>query len=335
MSLCQITDAKSSRADRQPQTMLVSSGSAAVLGLKNIRTRAKSNTVYLMNEGGCEFNCSFCAQAKDSSSQQRQLSRVSWPQFKWEAILNSLQTQAQQYKRVCMQVVNTPDIFERLPEITRKLRQTNPGTKIAMTVRTHSPTVIDALFQAGADEVGLSIDAIDPVQFSKIKGGRFERHKQFILDIADRYPGKIATHLIIGMGESERQAIELMCELQAHRIIIALFAFTPVKGAKMEFDKTPDISSYRRVQAALHLIRNGLGPQLEYDERGRVISFGMSDADLIGILQDSNAFETSGCSDCNRPYYNERAGAEELYNHPCEVDSDRFSRVFDSLFTYV
>lgn len=312
----------------------LSTGSAAVLNLKKVATNADSKTIYLMNSGGCEYNCSFCAQAKDATSTQDKLSRVSWPEYEGNEVLNALTEQEGAYKRICMQVVNTKDVFKELPETVRELRQSAPNTKIAMTIRTYQMADIDAMFAAGANEVGLSIDAIDPVQFNKIKGGNFEQYKKFILAAADKYPGKIATHLIIGLGENEKQAIELIAELFQHQVIIALFAFTPVRGAKMEFTQAPDISSYRRIQVALHLIRNNLPYNLEYNQEGQVFNFGLPQEELARILQDSNVFETSGCSDCNRPYYNERASSEDLYNHPDKIRQEKFLKAFDSLFNY-
>lgn len=190
---------------------------------------------------------------------------------------------------------------------------------------------IDALFAAGVNEVGLSIDAIDPQQFTKIKGGNFNFHKSFVLQAADKYPGKIATHLIVGLGETEKQVVELMEELQSHKIIIALFAFTPVPGSKMEHTEPPNISSYRRIQVALHLIRNNWKRQFAFDEAGKIVSFGYSPLKLADLLQGSNAFETSGCSDCNRPYYNERAGAKKLYNYPHQLSKDVFAEIIQEI----
>lgn len=313
----------------------LSTGSAAVLDLKKIATKAKSKTIYLMNSGGCEYNCSFCAQAKDATSTQDKLSRVSWPEYESEEVLKALSKHENEYKRICMQVVNTPKVFEELPKTVHQLRKSAPNTKIAMTIRTYNMQDIDAMFEAGADEVGLSIDAIAPDHFAKIKGGNLDHYKNFILQAADKYPGKIATHLIVGMGETEQQAVEMMKELNNHQVIIALFAFTPVRGAKMEFNEAPNIFSYRRIQVALHLIRNNYEIVFAYNQDGQIVDFGYSQQKLVKILQDSEVFETSGCSDCNRPYYNERAGSDQLYNHPQKIsEQDKFLQTVNSIFTY-
>lgn len=314
--------------------MRLSTGSAAVLGLKDIKTRSKTKTIYLMNSGGCEYDCSFCSQAKSATSKQDKLSRVTWPEYKTDDVMDALEDKQNDYKRVCMQVVNTKNVFDKLPQTVADIRVKAPKTKIAMTVRTYKMTDVDAMFAAGADEVGLSIDAIDPVQFRKIKGGNFEFHKKFVLDAADKYPGKIATHLIVGMGETEKQVVELMEELNDHKVIIALFAFTPVRGSKMEFTKPPSLSSYRRIQVALNMIKNNRERNFTYNDKGEILEFGQPKEVLLETLRDSGVFETSGCSDCNRPYYNESARATDLYNYPDQVEVDKFKQIFDTIFLY-
>lgn len=312
----------------------VSLGSAAILGLRELKMTAPSQTIYLMNSGGCEFNCSFCAQAKCATSEQDKLSRVSWPEYDLTQVLEALKNKQENYKRICFQVVNSPGIFKTLAETTKKIRESAPEAQIAITIRTYKPEDVEAIFTAGADEVGLSIDVVNEEQFAKIKGGNLRIYKDFILHIADKFPSKIATHLIVGMGETEKEMVEIMQELNEHKVIIALFAFTPVKGAKLEFDQAPDISHYRRIQVALYLIRHNLAKSFNYNEAGQIIDFGYNKKELGELLKNSNVFETSGCKDCNRPYYNERVGDKELYNYPEKIGEDTWKGIFETIFRY-
>ncbi|HBU06807.1 MAG TPA: radical SAM protein [Candidatus Magasanikbacteria bacterium] len=312
----------------------VSLGSAAILGLRELKMTALSQTIYLMNSGGCEFNCSFCAQAKCATSEQDKLSRVSWPEYDLDIVLQALKEKQNNYKRICFQVVNSPRIFKTLAETTKKIRESTPHSQIAITIRTYKPEDIEAVFNAGADEVGLSIDAVNEEQFAKIKGGNLKIYQDFILHTADKYPGKIATHLIVGMGETEKEMVDMIQELHEHEVIIALFAFTPVKGAKLEFKQEPNISSYRRIQVALYLVRNNLDKSFVYNDNGQITNFGYNKEELVNILKDSNVFETSGCKDCNRPYYNERVGDKDLYNYPCKVADDKFVQILESIYEF-
>ncbi|MFA6991968.1 MAG: radical SAM protein, partial [Candidatus Gracilibacteria bacterium] len=305
---CCVLEPKKEKKD----SLRVSTGSAAILDLKKTAIKSKTKTIYLMNPGGCEFDCSFCSQAKNATSKQDKLSRVTWPEYEEDDVFKALSKKEKSYKRICIQVVNTKDIFQTLPEKIKNLRKSAKHTEIAVTIRTYEMKDVDAMFKAGADQVGLCIDIADPFYFQKIKGGNFNFFKNFVIKAGDKYPNKIATHLIVGMGETEKQMVEIMEELHKHHVIIGLFAFTPVPGAKLEFQLPPDLFSYRRIQVALHLIRNNIKRRFKYDTDGRVENFGLEKEILFKNLKDSNVFETSGCRDCNRPYYNERAGARDL-----------------------
>ncbi len=313
--------------------MRLSLNSAILLGLKKSRIQPKTKTLYLMNSGGCVYSCSFCPQGRGITDSPDKLSRISWPEFEMGEVLEAMRQHPESFKRVCMQVVNAKGAVESLPETVSAIRAAAPDAKIAMTVRTYEMKDVDEIFAAGADEVGLCIDAVDPDKFKEIKGGDFEMHKEFVLEAADKYPNKIATHLIAGIGETEKQMVEMMQELHDHKVIIALFAFTPVKGTDMENTDPPDMSSYRRIQIALHLIRNDRNPKFKYGKYGEVVDFGLGKAKLFDLLLGSNVFETSGCSDCNRPYYNERAGAKDLYNHPERIEEGKFRQVFESVIS--
>ena len=310
----------------------LSLGSAGVLGLKEIKSKAKTKTIFLMNSGGCVFNCSFCAQASQSSSREDKLSRISWPEFEVSEVLRALKNNQDRYSRICLQTVNTKNIFQELPGFVKKIKEAIGDKKIALSVRTQKIEDIDILFESGAHEIGLSIDAIDEKAFLEIKGGSLKIYKDIVLHVANKYPGQIATHLIIGMGEGERQAVKIMQELNSHQVIIALFAFTPVKGSKLESNKPPEMESYRRIQIALHLIRNNLVREFEYNKDAEIVNFGYNKAELLEILKDSDVFETSGCSDCNRPYYNERAGVEDLYNYPYKLKKGELETIINNIF---
>src|SRR3989339_20117 len=310
----------------------LSLASASLLGFKKTKTDTQTTTIYLMNSGGCTFNCSFCAQAKKATSKQQMLSRVSWPEYDLQIILKALKEQKNKYKRICFQTVNTKDLFQKLPEITKKIKSANPKAKLALSIRTYNSKHIDELFASGADQIGLAIDAINPNEFKKIKGSDFQKHKDFILKVAKKYPGKIATHLIIGLNESEKETIKLLKELTQAKVIIALFAFTPVKGAKLELQKPPEMKNYRRIQIALYLIKNNLDKKFKFDSKEQITNFGYQEEKLYQILKNSNVFETSGCKDCNRPYYNEKANDKELYNYPFKLNEKTFKKVLENIF---
>jgi biotin synthase len=134
-------------------------------------------------------------------------------------------------------------------------------------------------------------------------------------EAAIEFPGNMTTHLIVGLGESEEEMVRILQVMYDRGITVALFAFTPIKGTRLEALKQPEMSHYRRVQVALDAVRTGL-TRADYFkfQDGKITDFGIP-VDELQQRRGGEPFQTSGCTGCNRPYYNETPG-EELYNYP-------------------
>ncbi|MEM3824210.1 MAG: hypothetical protein QXH87_04680, partial [Candidatus Bathyarchaeia archaeon] len=76
-----------------PKKIRVSLGSAFVMELLIGKLEAAPTTAYLMTyrKGRCTANCGFCPQARKSSARSDMLSRVSWPVFATEKVLNGIE----------------------------------------------------------------------------------------------------------------------------------------------------------------------------------------------------------------------------------------------------
>ena len=125
-----------------------------------------------------------------------------------------------------------------------------------------------------------------------------------------------------------------MAQLVDLDVVIALFAFTPVPGSRMEVNKPPAKSHYRRIQTALYLLREKKINNFSYNDNDQIVDFGVSNEELRDILRESNVFETSGCSDCKRTYYNAGTRDKQLYNNPCKVSDQSFNAMFKNIFDY-
>lgn len=305
--------------------MRVSIGTAHLLGLKKIKTDALPLTAYLMCGQGCRNNCQFCAQAVGSTTDSQMLSRVIWPEFSSEEILKGLKENYQLglVKRCCIQVVDDGQNLELFEEI-EKLASTK--IPICLSKNVAEISEIQKLFDLGAERVTIALDAANPEIYRQIKGGVFQRRWNFLLKAAETFPGRIGTHIIVGLGETEDELVKLISDLAEFKILVALFAFTPLKGTALENHPQPDVKTYRRIQIAHYLIR----------EQGyRYSDFKFTNARLTGVsrqrsrvlktLLDGQAFLTSGCPDCNRPYYNERPGGV-IYNYPRQLSLQEISQ---------
>ena len=90
--------------------------------------------------------------------------------------------------------------------------------------------------------------------------------------------GNVSTHIIVGLGETEREALEIIQMCVDMGVLPALFAFTPVRGTALERKTAPSLDSYRRLQLARYLIINGLVKfgDIQFDDNGRLIKFGIT-----------------------------------------------------------
>ena len=252
------------------------------------------------------------------------LSRVSWPVVPFHKMLRGIEEAygRGQVKRVCVQALNYPETFQQLPEIAKAIRQ-RIKVPISISCQPLRRENIKKLFEAGVERIGIPLDAATEQIFDDVKGlsagGPYSWKRQYgLLKEAVKVFGKgrVSTHFIVGLGENERQMIHAIQRIVDNGILPALFAFTPIAGTKMERIAQPSVDAYRRIQVARYLIVGGLGrcQDFFFDNGGRLINFNVADRILKVIIKTGEPFRTSGCPDCNRPYYNERPSGP-IYNY--------------------
>ncbi|MBP7109987.1 MAG: radical SAM protein [Firmicutes bacterium] len=308
-----------------------SSGTLAALGLKAIKASALPTTAYIMLGEKCVRDCSFCAQAASSSAGAGRLSRVTWPEAEERELLEGLKkaTTEGSIRRVCVQTVGGRAALEDVCLALAKLKPAcSPKTAFSVSFSaTAGIEDVGRLLEAGADRVALAIDACSPGLHRKIKKSELERSLDLIEKAAADYPGRISTHMISGMGETDKDLLTLAVRLRRIGVGLGLFAFTPLKGTAMEKHPKPDLASYRRVQLAFWLVKHhGLDEGgMQFDEAGRLIGLTLPSGLPMEAMRRGEPFMTSGCSACNRPYYNESPGTE-LYNYPVEPTAEEAAK---------
>jgi biotin synthase len=146
----------------------------------------------------------------------------------------------------------------------------------------------------------------------------FEKHLTSLQTAVKIFgPYNVTTHLIIGLGESEKEAVDFMFKMKKKGVNVGLFAFTPLKGTNLQELKPPLKEAYRRLQLARCLIfnENTSINQFIFDEEGRIKNILIPVEKINRIIVSGIPFLTSGCPGCNRPYYNERVSGP-IYNYP-------------------
>lgn len=287
---------------------------------------AVPTTAYLMlyTEERCRGNCGFCPQARESKARSDALSRIYWPKFKLLEVQQAFENlkRKESFKRICIQGINYAGFFEDLIGTIKALRGTEKS--ISVSVQPLKVTQMRKLRELGVERIGIPFDAATKDIFHKVKGKgakgpyKWENYFETIKE-AQRIFGhrNVSTHLIIGLGETDYEAIKFMQEIMDAGVLVALFTFTPVKGTTFENIPRPHLFKYRKMQLARYFIlkeRRRL-ENFKFDDKGTLISFNTPKEDLKTLIKMGIPFLTSGCPGCNRPYYNERPG-ETLFNYP-------------------
>lgn len=301
----------------------VSFGTLCVLGLSEARVLEAPTTAHFLIGQRCVYSCRFCAQARCSTSPAHYLSRITWPERPWEEIKGPLLKAVQMgiVKRICVQLVETFDSTKNAIGLVREIRSLSQTVPISVCMVPSSVCRVRLFIQEGVSRVGLPIDAVSSDIHEKVKGRDLKKSWSIVEESARQWPGRISTHFICGLGETEEEMVKAIERAENLGITVALFAFTPIRGTPMENHQPPDVSSYRRVQIASYFLRKGGSTdQIEFEE-GQIVRIDITQPEILKGIYKGYPFETSGCPDCNRPYYNERPG-RSMMNFPRKLSED-------------
>ncbi|GAB4323127.1 MAG: radical SAM protein [Promethearchaeota archaeon] len=342
-----------------PEKIRASVGTAAALGLLPVRVTAPPTTAYLMLYASrrCAANCGFCPQARGSTSQLDHLSRVNWPPFRLERVAESLSKVASEgkVKRACVQTLNYPGMFDDLVGVVSRLKAAAPVVKVSCAVSPLTRKQFETLRGVGVERVGVALDACTPELFERVKGRggddtggdgtggadgdgshRWQRHLAAMDDALEVFGrGFVSTHFIVGLGETEQELLEALEAVLRKGVLPSLFAFTPVKGTRMESEKPPPLLKYRKMQLGRFLLatKNGAVDQWEFSGDGTLKSFHVSPGDLRKIVELGTPFQTAGCPNCNRPYYTSSPGGPQ-YNFPAPLSAEEKEEVYGQLLPF-
>jgi len=313
-----------------------SMGTLGVLGLELVQMDTPPTTAYLQiyTEKRCIANCQFCAQAKDSSADLTRIARGMYVPADLDMVVQRLKIAFERgyLSRACIQTALYDNWWDDTVYLITRIREGN-RIPISLSVFPLSDERYLGLKELGVNELVIPLDACTPELFDKIKGKSagspysWQRHLDGIKRASQIF-GKVGTHLIIGLGESDEDAVSIIGELHAARVNPALFSYTYIPGSQLDItdEKNDSIRHYRTVQLARYLIVENSSAFLEMRfENGKLCSFGVENEVVMRIIEEARAFETSGCPDCNRPMANETFS--KMYNFPRKLNYEEIEGV--------
>jgi biotin synthase-related radical SAM superfamily protein len=335
----------------------VSIGSVVKLGLKRMKVDVLPTNCHLLtyHPDGCIGNCGFCPQSQhthrqltNSQQDQEYLSRVLWPVFDLNNVISlfrqnfpQFSTSKQNFQRICLQSLNYNGFEADIEYILRKLHNVTT-IPISIAIPPVKQENIQNYKNLGIDRICFALDTATEYLFDSVKGKgcdgpySWKEHISLLkkaIEIFGR--GYVSTHLIIGLGETEQEALQFIQEMKNLGVITGLFAFFPVIKTRFEGRIRPNLQSFRKIQLGKYLLdtKKWKLEDFTFDSQGILCQFPINLNQLRKIVGLSAPFETSGCPGCNRPYYTS-SPREEQYNYPRTITFTEQEKIIDSLYSY-
>ena len=332
-----------------PQFIQTSLAASLTLGFQqgsfHRNAKLKGLNLLLHYEEGCLGKCHFCglSRSRREGPRGKTFIRVEWPLYLLEEIIERAKGK-DQIHRVCISMITHPKALEDTLFVIQRLREETDlyiSVLISPTL-IHQENSLDAMKKAGTDRVGIAIDATTPELFDQLRGKGVGGPHQWdhyweVVRMAVNVFGKfqVGIHLIVGLGETEKEMVETIQRGQEMGAHTHLFSFFPEKGSPMEGYSPPPLDQYRRIQLARWIINESLGStkQMKFDKNERLINFGI---DINPLIQIGEPFMTSGCPGrdgkvaCNRPYGNERPSGP-IRNFPFIPESEDIEEIKNQL----
>ncbi len=272
-------------------------------------------TLFVMVGERCLYTCGYCAQSAISNADGAYLSRIPWIPFSLDTIMDAIKRKKEAFKRICLQVVSSENVESEL--IAMLPIWVGLDIPVSLSIRITERSQVHYYFSMGIDRLGFSIDVIDPIAYRQIRKGNQKQDLDLLFQVSSDFPEKVTTHLIIGLGETQKQGAELMQRLIDHRITIGLFPFTPVRGTPLENKPSPPVTQYRELLCLLYWmnLRRLRSEQVSFTSYGTLMG---TIEDQIGEKAPPKVFSTSGCAYCYRLYYNDRPSLTKETYHSFE-----------------
>ncbi|GAC1554836.1 MAG: radical SAM protein [Ktedonobacteraceae bacterium] len=320
-----------------PDYVRISMAAAIELGLKPGRmlrgvTCGCINLLQNYPEG-CYANCSYCGLARErpGNPEDNTFIRVSWPLFPTDLVAEKIAERKDAVGRVCIAQVQDHRAYKDLVDMTRRVRRLSDVPISALvSATTLNVERLYAIQEAGADIIGVGMDGASKEVFEATRGKKargphdWDYHWHIVREARRIYgPMKVNCHLVVGLGETDRDLIDMFYLGKEEQIANYLFSFNPEPGTAMQDVPRAPLHRLRRIQLTKYLIENeNLERRLiVFDEAGNLAQIDAPNMMIEVAINTGLPFMTNGCPDrngklaCNRPYGSYRPG-EEFRDYP-------------------
>lgn len=277
---------------------------------------------------GCHANCAFCVQARESENDLRKatLAKTRLIKYPYSLLLENLKKkilEKNEIDLICIQTVFNKNTFNNLLQLIKGIRSCTLIPITACCIPISRENMVQ-LKEIGLNRITINYETATPELHMKLRGKerngpyRWNQVEKSLYDALTVFgEDNVGTHIQIGLGETQRELINLYSKLVKMGIRVSLFAFMPIPGTAMESSERASYKNYHKIQLSAYLLRKKLVSIeiMNFDENENIIGFGIDSEHLEKIILTGEPFRNFGCPGCNRVYYDNDA-SERFYSYP-------------------
>jgi biotin synthase len=285
---------------------------------------------------GCYANCTYCGLARERPGvpEENSFIRVDWPLYPTDLVAEKIAEKEANggVGRVCIAQVQDHRAYQDLVNMTQRVHRAAPEVPLSALVSATTLTEkrLAVIKEAGADIIGVGLDGASEEVFynTRGKGAKgphdWDYHWKIVRAARRLFgPMNVNCHVIVGLGETDRELVNLFYQLKSEQIAAYLFSFNPEPGTEMQDRSRAPIHRTRRIQLVKFLIEEHdlQRDAMRFDAEGNITALDAPEITLEIAIDSGLPFMTNGCPDrqgkmaCNRPYGSYRPG-EEFRDYP-------------------
>ncbi len=330
-----------------PDFVRISAASAIALRLQSGRFSRDFDfggiNLLLNYENGCLSDCSYCglARTRPGAYEEKSFIRVEWPLVETEKLVDRMAEHEAKLTRLCISMVTHGSAYRDTVTITKMIRaKVNTPLSILVAPPTLNIEKLETFKDLGVDMIGVGLDAVTEEMFRKhrtdVPNGslRWTNYWHIINESRRIFgPWKVNIHTVVGLGETDKDLVDMFFQLKDNQILPYLFSFNPEPDSRMGNVDKASITRWRRIQLVKHLIeKHDLSPDaIQYDEQHgiqRLDARGQAISSALNSLDAGIPFMTNGCpaeggeeAGCSRPYGSYRP-SESFRDFPFQPEED-------------
>lgn len=290
----------------------------------------------------CKASCAYCGLARTRPTGEDSFIRVDWPILETKEIVQRIARYRDNIRRVCISTVFHPSAVEDTVSIAREIiNSADLPLSVLITPGIFGRGEMERLKVLGVDTLGIGLDAASKRVFHRTRAGgvdgplSWEVYLTALNEASEIFgPGKVSCHIIVGIGETDRELSKIFFHIKSLKAMIHLFSFYPEPHSRMAGSGRPSLKRFRRAQLLCHLVeRDMVTPgDMVFGSRGNLTGIHAEGDTVLQAINSGIPFLTGGCPGrqgdiaCNRPFGSYRPG-EPFRDFPFQPTSEDICKI--------